>query len=131
MFALLFIVVILLGLMNILSNSLNQKQDSSQISPTSIAPTSNFVPPTNVPTRFTDQPELHPTVTPSPIFTFNYPIKYEGHIIDYLPERRRMIVYYPGTRILATEMVRKFFNEYGASDSAELQIEVGYVGVKP
>lgn len=130
-FGLLFVVVILLGLMNILSNSLNRNKNESAVVPSSLIPTSNFIPPTSLPTQFIGKSEFNPNPAVSPIFSFNYPIKYEGHIIDYLPERRRMIVYYPGTRILATEMVKKFFTQYGASDSAQLQIEVGYVGVRP
>gem|GEM_PF-5367520 len=126
MFGLLFVFVVLLGIMNVLNNTINKNNASLVVVPSVVFPTSNFVAPTNGPTVAASL--LSPSPVSNIIFTFNYPVKFETNIIDYLPETRRMIVYYPGSRVVAEETMKKFFNQYGVSSSAQLQIEIGYVG---
>lgn len=130
-FVLLIVLVILLGFVSMFSGS-RSKQKAEQFQDKIPVPTSNYVPPTPTPQGLTVNLITSITPTSGPvttIFDLAYPLKFNDLIMDYLPQKRRIIIYYPKDKIQAEDVFKQFTEQYSTSSSQLTQIKVDYIGL--
>lgn len=129
-FALFFIFIILLGVMNILSSKVAKtQQTSSEVQNQYISPTENIL----FPTR-----SLTPTLTltnateasqSAAILIFAYPLKYGNLIIDYLPNKNQLIIYFPATIEEARTVFTEFLTQYKVNINDLNGMKIDYIGL--
>lgn len=95
-----------------------------------------YVEPTKVvtfPTRIpTTDPSLSATLAPTKtiaIFDFAYPLKYENLIVDYLPSRNQIIIYYPNSKENSEATFKKFLEQYKTGEAELSGIKIDYIGL--
>ncbi|MBI4004601.1 hypothetical protein HY358_00525 [Candidatus Roizmanbacteria bacterium] len=137
-FVLLLVLIVLLGIMNTLGSRVRKSEQAQEgyVTPTRVEILPSGAPPVAFTSSITITPGLSPTLLPTQkvetinkIFTLNYPLKVEDHIIDYIPKKRIMIAMYPKDRVAAEDVMRRFFSEFEATNSAALGIAVEYIGL--
>lgn len=62
--------------------------------------------------------------------TYDYPIQYQGLVIDYNRYQNKMTVYYGDDRTAAQKIVKKYYSEYGFPDPIESGVRIFFVGNK-
>jgi hypothetical protein len=62
--------------------------------------------------------------------SYDYPIQYQGLVIDYNRYQNKMTVYYDKDRTQAQKIVKKYYSEYGFPDPIESGVRIFFVGNK-
>lgn len=105
-------------LFNLLSNRHVQNSFPEQtVIPTSLVKITSF--PTSVPTG----------ITSNKIFQLKYPLTFEGITIDFVKDKKQMIVYYNSQKDQAVNSFLKFAKQYDIDNINSLNIYVNFIGL--
>ncbi|QQG44516.1 MAG: hypothetical protein HYW86_01195 [Candidatus Roizmanbacteria bacterium] len=133
-FVLLFILVILLGTVNLFSSTKKNEQSLISIS-SPVTPTTNLVFPSNFPyvsPAVTSELAPSTTISSTKVITaleLAYPLKYENLIIDYIQIRKQIIIFYPKEKQQAETVFKQFLNQYQTNEQEFAGMKIDYIGL--
>lgn len=118
--------ILLLLFLIILSLSSRKKEENKNISPTeTLLPTEIIIQKRVIPTPTLSGESLWLSIVKNKLIN-GY--KFEDIILDYRPKSDLIVVFYPTSKSLAQEQVKKFFEKEGMSDFNSVKLE--YIGLR-